>query len=507
MNKILKIDEAASRSLNARARIKRGFVGSVGALLVLAFVALSTGILCAPDCDGVEKTLAAGMIGAPLCLSGGLRKEDDGNGDGGGRHSDDDPEMKMLLKIEKHLEEQKKELAELESKAAENEELKPELEALQKTVDTFTGLSHDVKEFQVRQELLERKLSNLRREASGDPLQRILGDEEKRGIITAPARVAYLRANNRPVPKELEDLAQRANVVTGSDPGDNYIDDELLTDVYQLAAQYGVYNQFDVQRPSSKTVKIPVDTSDPDVLVVTEGTAGSEEDYNGTQVTLNIDECVGWISVSNSMLEDDEIGLASHLMKKFMRQGAKRIDHFVMNADSNGTASLNGQQDGLFNAGTAYVLGSGDTSIDDVVYSDFVNMLYQADEALIEHERARWFMHPAFLVKLLSILDSGNGRPIFQTALEAPSSTAIGSILGVGVIRSHAAPKTDGVSKPLYAYGDLDAMAVAVRKDMEFASSTEAEFKANNTVFRMVLRAGVKLRNAGSIEVMTTAAS
>lgn len=513
MKKILKIDETAACRLNKRTRLRDGVLKTVGILMLVGMSLLSVGVISADGGDNVSKTMAAGMIGVPLAFAGGIREEagngpDGGSGDGGS----DDPVLRSLNKIESSIDETQKKMRELEQKAGENSELKGELEALQKAVEGFEGLDHDLKAFALANKNLEQKLGNLRREVAGDPKSRIVRDEEKRSILTASARIAYMREKGLAIPQELKECAARAanlgntRAVTGaSTPGSSYIDDELENEVYQLVASYGKWSTFDVASCGARSVKIPIDTSDPDVLWHAEGSTPTEEAYTGTQVTLTIKKALGWISVTNEMLEDDEIGLASHLLTKFARDNARRLDHACFVADGTDDTT-HGEFNGIFDAGTAYGAATGNVSIATLDFDDFIGLTAGADEALPELPTTNWWMHPQVLVQLLKIKDS-NGRPIFLTALEAPAAGGIGSILGYPVITANMAPKVDGVSKAIAAFGDSQALAVRVRRDFEFATSTEAKFLEDKTVFRSRMRAGVKIKDATGFEILTTAAS
>lgn len=496
------LDAAIARRLGT-ARARRWLVVTVVSCLLLApFAALAA------------LALARGEPGGAMCaslpflfLSQPLREQDGGEPDGGGG---DDPLARRILG---EFAAQKKEMERIEQTLGEHAETKREVEALHKSVRAFEGLDADVKTVLAKMAKLEVRLSEVRREVSGDPLARIVGDAEMRATVIAPAKAHALKQLGKAVPKEILEGAERmAAIVTGqravtggSTPGSAYIDQELLARVYQLAASYGRWSGFDVLRPGARTEKIPVDTTDPSMVWMTEGTAPSEASYSGSQVSLAIKTLFGWISVSNEMLQDDEVGLANHLLTKFFRATAKKLDHAVFAADGTDDAD-HGDYEGIFHFGTAYDLGTGDVAIADIVFDDFVGLVAGADEALAEQPTTRWWMHPQILVQLLGIKDD-NGRPIFLTGLEAPAAGGIGSILGYPVVTANAAPKTVAAEAPVLAFGDAMGLAVGLRQDMEFASSQEVQFTANKTVFRTVCRAGVKIKQATAFEVMTLGAA
>ncbi|HRQ87217.1 MAG TPA: phage major capsid protein [Bacteroidia bacterium] len=448
--------------------------------------------------------------GAAMCaalpflgMAGPLRDETGGDPDGGG--GDLDPVAKKILDA---IKKQKADIEEVEKKVASLSETKEEAEALQKAVKDFDGLTQDVKSYTQKLAALEGKLAIVRREVSGDPVKRLSQDEEMRTLLIAGAKNAYLQKKGKGVSKELTDAAARMAAILegkamtgGATPGSNYLDSELITTVYQLVASYGRWAGFDVLRLSVRTATMPVDTSDPAMVWATEGAAPAEASYTGTTVPLVIKKLLGWIGVANELLEDDEIGLASHLATKFGRSTAKKLDHAAFVADGTNDA-VHGDFEGIFPFGTAHALPAGIKTIAALTLDHFTGLVAGADEALVESPTTRWWIHPQMLVQLLGVKDA-NGRSIFLTSLEAPAAGGIGTILGYPVITTNLAPKTVGASLPFAAFGDSMGLAVAVRRDMEMASSTDAKFTEDQTVFRTRMRAGTKIKQATAFEVMT----
>lgn len=502
MNKSIHSYDAAIRQrLDRSLSVRRGWL-SVGLTLIILFVFSSFGVAATAD-HGQDGVVAASVM-APLCLAGGvLRKEDDGPG-GGGAHDDDEYAQKIL----KSIKDIKLQVDKVERECAEHSETKKQVEELHKSIKTFDGLAGDVKTFFEKQKQLDERLANIRREVNGDPLKRIVEDEEMRSLLLAPARGAFLRAKGREVSKEIAQAEQRmSDIISGkaltgaATPGSIVINQELVKAIYQLVAMYGRWADFDILRPSARTVKIPVDTSDPTAVWATEGAAPSEGSYAGSQVTLDIKKILVWIGVSNDLLEDDEIGLASHLMNKFARAIAKKLDHACFVADGTDDAT-HGNFEGIFEFGTAYDLPATKDTIAELDLSHFTGLVAGADEALTESANSRWWGHGQILVQMLNVKDS-NGRPIFLTALEAPAAGGVGSILGYTFTKSNLCPKTVAAEAPFLAFGDPMGLAVAVRTDMEVATSDQVKFTEDQTVFRGRMRAGTKIKQATAFEVMT----
>jgi HK97 family phage major capsid protein len=119
---------------------------------------------------------------------------------------------------------------------------------------------------------------------------------------------------------------------------------------------------------------------------------------------------------------------------------------------------------------------------------------------------SKWWMHPQMLVRLLSLKDS-NGRPIFLTALEAPTAGGMGSILGYPVVPSFAAPTTNAANAKIAVFGDPGGLVVGMQNGFEFESSDHAGFTTYERYFRGIARAGVKVRRSQAFAVLTLPAS
>ncbi len=115
---------------------------------------------------------------------------------------------------------------------------------------------------------------------------------------------------------------------------------------------------------------------------------------------------------------------------------------------------------------------------------------------------ARWWLHPTLLAAAIGVKD-GNGRPIFQTALEAPSFGGIGSIFGFPVTLVGAAPSTNSASQKIACFGDPKAQAIRIRRDLRVDRSEQWAFDTDEITFRGTLRAASKTRLATAITVLT----
>ena len=262
---------------------------------------------------------------------------------------------------------------------------------------------------------------------------------------------------------------------------------------------------FDVQSTSSKVNKLIVDDTDPVMAFVDEGTTPAEAAYTGTSVSAAVEKMLGWISVTSEALEDSEIDLAGHILPKFANATAFRMDHIGISASGAANSTDKGFS-GVFYGGTLVTAAAGKNTVPELDEGDFLACLLAVEASVLSKPGAGWIIHPRNLVRITEIKD-GNGRAIFQNALEAPSPGAIGRILGYPVYLCHAAPSTAAASDRIAAFGDPMGMAVLLRKDLQMAVSEEAMFREDKTVFRARARAAAVIKKATSWAVLRLAAS
>ena len=376
-------------------------------------------------------------------------------------------------------------------------------------VKTFDGMPSQIADITRSLSAIQLKVATERRAAHGSGLDAITGDEELRNAVNGIIRMAA-RSNNLDVSisedqkKGYEDY-KRALATTGS-TGSTYINAQLLPAIYSTIAEYGIWNRFDVIPVGTTSAKMIVDSTDPVMAWTAENTASSEASYTGANVTAAIGKLLGWVQVSRESLDDSEIDLSGHVLRKFANATAKALDWACTSAD--GTAdTLDGGFTGIFGgSGTAAVAASGNVSVATLDFEDWLGAMLAVDASVLSNPSAAWIIHPQMLVRALGIKDL-NGRPIFLPSTDAPALGAIGSILGYPVVLSHTANATDGVSKKIAVFGDLMGQAVCLRNDFEFAASDQAKFTEDSVVFRARARGAAKTKQATSFGVLTTAAS
>jgi HK97 family phage major capsid protein len=209
--------------------------------------------------------------------------------------------------------------------------------------------------------------------------------------------------------------------------------------IYDNLVKYGAWNTLGVIPINSRTQLLPLMTARPTAYWVAQDTAATEGAVTGGSVTLTIQEAMAWIPVSRALLEDATGDMAGYLLGLLSEAVAYRLDWacFAANGDADTT---DGSYVGIASGGTAATAADGNTTVAALDLEDFVRCLTTVSAGCLQRP-CKWWMHPQVLAKIVQIRDS-NGRPIFQTALEAPAGNSIGSILGYPVVLAAAMPST-----------------------------------------------------------------
>jgi HK97 family phage major capsid protein len=369
-------------------------------------------------------------------------------------------------------------------------------EDITKQKNEFTGLTGQISNIEQSFKKLSLQLRNEQRNAFGNPVQRILADPEKKNLLNAKIRAALGAPLNEGHQKAL---------TSASGAGATYLRDGLDTDIYDTLGTYGIWNTFDVKSVSTLNNKFLVKTARPNALYFGEGVTITEDTAKaGTSVTCEAKGIKVVLSVPIELLQDSEVDLSNDILSDFLEALAYRMDWSCLQAD--GTAdSADGSMTGIFAGGTASVAATGNVSVETLDFEDYTKCMLTVDEGVLSRE-SRWWMHPRQLIRSLSVKDS-NGRPIFLTATEAPTSAGIGSLLGSPVVSSFAAPTANTTSSKIAVFGDPKGLVVGLRTGIEFAQSNEAKFEDYESTFRGVARFGCKIRKAGAFAVLTNAAS
>ncbi|MBK1884105.1 phage major capsid protein [Luteolibacter pohnpeiensis] len=462
--------------------------------LTVAIFAGLAGLGFCHDRTGTTSLATLACMGIPQ-----RKMDDDPDNNGGG-----DFEKKVLAGVGAI----KKQVGEMESRfATTDQEAKKLSEDFSNHIKNFEGLPGQIQDMTRTIQQIQLKQNNERRAIGGSIVERISADDEKRNIINGLFRMGIDPTGQRVKTNEDQRKAvenyQRA-MSTGATPGSAYLVEELNTEVYSLIASYGIWGDFDVIPVSTKSIRMIVDTTDPNMGWATEGIAPAESSYAGGPVSATIGKMLGWIGVSSELLEDSEVNLVPYLLPKFANACAYRLDWSCLSAD--GTADVtDGGYTGIFYSGTASVAATGNVSVETLDQEDFTKTMLAVNPAVLSRP-SMWWTHPQNLIRMLAIKD-GNGRSIFLPAIDAPSPGGIGSILGSPVRLSHAAPNANTTSSKIATFGDPKGQAVCLRKDFDFATSADAKFTEDQVVFRARARAATKTKAADAFGVLTNAAA
>ncbi len=465
--------------------------------LLLGFLGVLVGM--GFDSASAQVNQAGLGMGSALALGGyalgNHLREEFGEGGGGGGAALGEKEFQG--KVLGALGEQKKSTDDLIANYEQlDKKTKRLFEDLTKQKNEFDGLGNQTDQLAHTLKKISLQMKAESRLAFGDPVNRILADEDNRILLNAQIRKA--------IGAPLNEAHQKA-ITSGSTPGSTYINDSLDTEIYDTLGTFGIWNTFDVKSVSTKNNKFLVKTARPVALYFGEGITITEDSTKaGTSVTATCNGIKVVLSVPIELMDDSEVEIGADVLGDFLEAIAYRMDWSCLQADG-GSDGIDGGMTGIFEGGTAAVAAGGNTSVESMDYEDVTGTMLAVDEGVLGRE-SRWWLHPRQLVRMLSIKDS-NGRPIFLTATEAPTVAGIGSMIGAPVVPSFAAPSANVASSKIAVYGDPKGMAVGLRKGIEFARSSEAKFEDYEETFRGVGYFANKIRSAGAFGVLTNAAA
>jgi len=358
----------------------------------------------------------------------------------------------------------------------------------------------------------------------GDPLERFLSDEQKRNWVNAVVRACAFPNQIEKLPKEQREVLkwaeeqriadQQRGVITGADSslGQATVPTEWLPEIYSLLSMYGIWNTFQtIMNISARTTTIPMATARPQYYWIGSGTGGTVEgaaitegSFTGTSVNLTIQTLAAFIGVSRELIQDSAADISAFVSSELFQSIAYGLDFAALQADATADQTDAGYR-GVFDAAAlntnmkaAAAAGNVSTELTDL---DDWERCRATVNARVLGKMTKWWMHPFILSKAILVRDL-NGRPIFQTALEAPAPGSIGRILGSPVVIGDACPSTNTVNAKIAVFGDPEGMAVGIRQDFELATSAEFRFSQNQICYRALTRAGVQIKSATGSTVL-----
>lgn len=385
-----------------------------------------------------------------------------------------------------------------------HKDTKQAAEDLTKVKNAFDGLDSTVKAFDLAMQKLRLQFSRERSMAFGDPIERIQNNEEARTLLNALVR-SYVSANSATQVRMSDRHKEVIKGLTeGSSPGSLTIQSQLDMEVYSLLQRYGIWNTLDVRPLSTLSTLMRIQTADPLAQFIDEaGAISDDSNIAGSTVTATVKKIAVALSLSRELLQDSEFDITREVLEQFANAIAYRADWAAFRADGTADAT-DGSATGVFEFGTLITAATGNSTMELLDFEDITSV--QLGTAVeVGNRSPRWWMHRFILTRLLHIKDA-NGRPIFLTAVEAPSIGGIGSILGAPVTLGNICPSTNSASQKVMAYGDPGAFRVGVRQGTEIASSEHVSFLNDLITWRGISRMAFKGKLATGFGVLRTAA-
>jgi HK97 family phage major capsid protein len=369
-----------------------------------------------------------------------------------------------------------------------------ELTLAKASINTLTENMANLKKLNVQ---LSREAS----QAGLDPVQRVLNDPRKKGLFNSLIRLSVdkdgdMRRLCEPI---LKDIGEDTGL------GSTLIVAQLFKEIYDVISQYGDYRTLDVVDLGTKVTNFPVQTAIPTSAWLTSEAAAIPLDAAdaGSTDTLTVLPIGSLVPVSMQLIEDAEFDVTALMMKNLGNSYAQRLDTAAFLGTGAG-GQTDGNFTGMFNSGVAISGAAGSTTVEQLSYDDFVRCT-TAVAAEVLKRGPQWWIHPQMFFEALRIKD-GNGRPIFQGSLDAPSLAMgkLGTLLGFPVNLVMVGPNTDSAGQPVAAFGDSKNMVVGRRSDFKMESSDHYRWNMYQRVFRGIGRACVGARTTTGHSVLFT---
>jgi HK97 family phage major capsid protein len=288
---------------------------------------------------------------------------------------------------------------------------------------------------------------------------------------------------------------------------------EVYNEIYDVLSQYGAWPTLGVKRVGTKSVNFPVKTARAKggfFNYTSGGKLSQDNNKAGGKAPVTIQTGGVLLDISNDLIEDTEVDIVGDVLNDFGEAFSEGFDYACFLANGSTTVDGDGVTDGgmtgIVNAGTSLVAATGHNTTALLTYDD-VRTALTGVAATVLSRRPKWWIHPGVLAQLLGVKDN-NGRPIFQSAFEAPSYGAMGSICGYPVIPTSVLPATPTASQPWGIFGDGNGQVAAIRRDITIENSRvgDTAWTSNSTSFRGVSRVGTANRAATAFAVMKLAA-
>ena len=303
---------------------------------------------------------------------------------------------------------------------------------------------------------------------------------------------------------EYRDMGGQVNALGG-----NLVFEDFSNTIIRLVEQFGVaMNVFQNVTMSSDTLLVPRRLTGVTSYWLGENSTITTSDPTATMVQLVAKKLACATKVSNELLADNAISVASWLAQEYATSLSAAIDDAAFNGT--GTSTYGGirglvQIDDGTHTASIQSAATGNTTIAALDIDDYLGALAKLPRYAIG--TAAWYMHPSVYHNsvqrmMLSSGTAGSGTIGALSGGNTAANLAQGTpntFLGlpvVWVLKMTAAPTTGTIA----AYvGDLSLAGImAVKSDMQVASSTDRYFEADQTAFRAIQRLDINVHSLGS---------
>ena len=303
---------------------------------------------------------------------------------------------------------------------------------------------------------------------------------------------------------EYRDMGGQVNSLGG-----NLVFEDFSNTIIRLVEKFGVASTvFQNVTMSSDTLLIPRRLTGVSGYWIGENSTITTSDPTATMVQLVAKKLAIATKVSNELLADNAISVATWLAQEYATEMASRIDDAAFNGT--GTSSYGGirglaQIDDGTHTASIQSAASGNTSVAALDIDDYLGALAKLPRYAIG--TSAWYMHPSVYHNsvqrmMLSSGTAGSGTIGALSGGNTAANLAQGTpntFLGlpvVWVLKMTAAPTTGTIA----AYvGDLSLAGImAMKSDMQVASSTDRYFEADQTAFRAIQRLDINVHSLGS---------
>jgi HK97 family phage major capsid protein len=303
---------------------------------------------------------------------------------------------------------------------------------------------------------------------------------------------------------EYRDMGGQVNSLGG-----NLVFEDFSNTIIRLVEKFGVaMNVFQNVTMSSDTLLVPRRLTGVTSYWLGENSTITTSDPTATMVQLVAKKLACATKVSNELLSDNAISVASWLAQEYATSLSAAIDDAAFNGT--GTSTYGGirglaQIDDGTHTASVQSAATGNTTIASLDIDDYLGALAKLPRYAIG--TSAWYMHPSVYHNsvqrmMLSSGVAGSGTIGALSGGNTAANLAQGTpntFLGlpvVWVLKMTAAPTTGTIA----AYvGDLSLAGImAVKSDMQVATSTDRYFEADQTAFRAIQRLDINVHSLGS---------